>query len=363
MNEERPQRNRTRGICQRCGKLIWDLVSALILKLISVFIFLYQMFAVAPVWIRRQLLSSDDINGYESPQRKDAIELLKIYISGAGLLSALAVFAGLIMNNNNSIQERNLSELSKSIERLSSDKIFIRVGGIKSLETIAINSSEERDKTATILHSFIGRRNLEIFSISKDIALQKIHLSSLDVCSRVEDYNKYDNKNNNENLDVQNSEADIQMAVLAIARIVDLGGKANFSMSCIDFSHMQLSGMRFNNANFYKSIFYNSNLNDTQLREANFSFTNIRHTGFKKSRLEKAKFSNATANQADFTGANLTEASFTGTKLSDAYFTGANLTRADFTGANLTGADFAGANITGAIFVNAINANLEKAIK
>jgi hypothetical protein len=137
-------------------------------------------------WLQKQLVDSASANNIE---KKDAIELLKVYISLPGLVTTIftgiglaVTFLGLAVTFYNTVQDRSINiqrladeRLVKSIEQLSNDKIFVRISGIYSLRGAVNDSERNRDTVKAALDSFIIIRSLDVQSSGNQQCPEKIN--------------------------------------------------------------------------------------------------------------------------------------------------------------------------------------------
>ena len=219
-------------------------------------------------------------------------------------------------NENVKIAEQGLTveRLTRATEQLGRSNLSVRVGGILSLEQVAIVEKDEREvgkderETITrILVSFIRTRAKKMFA---NIKLEK-----------------------KEDLEAHRSKRlDIEAAVNALARIV---------------SKLQMQGQfpgQFNEAKRYLC-----NLQDADLRGLRFAQTDLTEFDF-----TKVDFSGAWLMEADLKKAQMSDCILTRANLKGSCFIETDLTRAHLVDVELTGADFTKANLYAAN-IDAVN--------
>jgi uncharacterized protein YjbI with pentapeptide repeats len=276
---------------------------------------------------------------------------------------------------------------TKALERLSSDDMDARLGGIYALAHVANDSRPHHDDVVEVLEAFIRRR-----APAAHKARDRIWLHDPELPDK--------------------PDADVQAALTALGRrprrperrTLDLGEihLAGARLAGLDLSNTRLVGADLKGADLIRAYLTGANLTEANLTRANLWGADLRRAG-----LTTAHLGGATLSEADLTlanlrladltgaelaaaklrraymlGADLTGAYLTGATLTDAYLTGATLTRATLTratltratltgatltratltGANLTRADLTGANLTGANLTGAAGVNLRHAI-
>jgi uncharacterized protein YjbI with pentapeptide repeats len=229
---------------------------------------------------------------------------------------------------------------TKALERLGSDHVYVRIGGILALEQIIQDAPEQATDAAHVLGHFIRERAPRIPKKTDD---DDSALSFPSIPA-----------------------ADVQSALTALTRHesrihVD-------PREVLDLSDMFLAGARLNSADFTGAVLRGADFSGADLTEANLAEANLRRVNFSTARLSKsnltravfvgADLEDADFFGADFTGANMnavkgrsaffTESKMTGVRLRRAELIDADLERSDLSGAHLQGADLSGADLTGA---------------
>lgn len=200
---------------------------------------------------------------------------------------------------------------TKALERLGSDEIYVRIGGILALEQIVQDAPEQAaTDAARVLGHFIRHRAPKAVPPPNP-----------------------DDPNNDPPTEPLPAEpaADVQAALTALTRAE--------SRTHVDpRERLDLHGLHLAGA---------------QLREADLTHANLRRATLTKAHLSGAVLTGAYLNGATLAEAGLTDATLTKAHLSEATLTGADLSRATLTGAYLGGAMLAQANLGAATLTGA----------
>jgi transcriptional regulator with XRE-family HTH domain len=233
-------------------------------------------------------------------------------------------------------EEKQIADkFSKAIDQFGSEgdeKIYIRLGGIYTLEQIAQNSKEYHWTIMEILSDFIRekrsiRQPLDMITCEPKTSAESFIQVPIDICA----------------------------AFTALGRrnvIQDPAGK-RINLLRVDLAEMKLSDAQsFNLSNI---ILCHSNLSWNHFANVDFSGANLNgcylnHTHFGNANMSKALLS------ANFSGTILGKTNFSNSDLAGAIFNGASVDGAIFSGADLSGKFFyCGANFSNVHY-------LEKAI-
>lgn len=240
---------------------------------------------------------------------------------------------------------------TKALERLGSEKLYVRIGGILALEQIVQDAPEQATDAARVLNAFLR-----------------------DSAPRARKGEATDGEPGSEESEPQaplpdEPAADIQVALTALTRResrthvdrrerLDLRGLhlAGVDLTGADLTEAVLDGATLNGANLYKSALRNASLVGAALKWANlygatFTRANLREATLNSAVLAGTKFTNADLYAATFVGASLTQADFTHANLASADLTGTQMTKvtlthADLRSAKLDGADLGKATLT-----------------
>ncbi|MEJ8662190.1 pentapeptide repeat-containing protein [Streptomyces sp. MS1.AVA.4] len=213
---------------------------------------------------------------------------------------------------------------NKALERLGSDEIYVRIGGILVLEQIVQDAPEQATDAAHVLGHFIRRRAPRAAGAFRDERGKQA--KSLPA----------------------KPDADVQTALTALTR-----RKSRVHVhprEALDLSGLHLVGARLESAD----------LTDANLEWANLAKADLRMADLTDAILYQANLAKAYLYQANLTEAYLCEANFTDAILAEANLTGADLHES---GTNLTYADLRMADLTGAVMweTNLTNTYLSEA--
>jgi uncharacterized protein YjbI with pentapeptide repeats len=282
----------------------------------------------------------------------EGIQLLTIFLLGA--IATVAVGVALYFNiriayKNTNLLEKRLEDqrfhdrnrliierFSKSVEQLNSSKLQVRIGGIYSLEQIAIESSRDHWTIVEILTSFIQ----ESFPLQLD---------------------SYDQSVDGED-ELPEIAIDVQAALTVIGRrnfAQDPEGKyLNLSFTYLvgaDLSRAKLSGADLSKAGLIGAILVEADLSGAilsgaylvgaDLSRADLIGADLIGANLWKANLSRADLARSGLIGADLSGAKLCRANLSGAYLSGANFSGADLWRANLRRADLWKADLIRANL------------------
>ncbi|MBT2391455.1 pentapeptide repeat-containing protein [Streptomyces sp. ISL-1] len=213
---------------------------------------------------------------------------------------------------------------TKALERLGSEQIYVRIGGILALEQIVQDAPEQATDAAHVLGHFLRAQAPAALPASDPDEESATPLPDRPV-------------------------ADIQVALTALTRPesrthVD-------PREVLDLSELHLAGADLLGADLTGCNLNNATLTDADLRLATLTVANLCGTT-----LTGAVLNGATLTGAKLRGAMLSGAKLRGATLISAVLYEATLTDADLYGATLTDADLyeatlAGANLGGAMLV------------
>ncbi|MCA6095849.1 pentapeptide repeat-containing protein [Streptomyces sp. SCA3-4] len=191
---------------------------------------------------------------------------------------------------------------TKALERLGSDEIYVRIGGVLAMEQIVQDAPEQATHAAQVLGHFVRERTREA--------------------------------------PLKSPEADVQATLTALTR--------PGSRSLVDeHEYLDLRNLRLAWANLSGADLTEARLSRADLTSADLRGADLNHAWLTTTILIGADMSDADLTHVSLVGANLTGADLRGANLSGAHLATSSLTGADLTGANLTGANLAGADLTG----------------
>lgn len=283
--------------------------------------------------------------------------------SGLGALIA-ALIGGYFLYRRTQAAEQslNVERLTRAMDQLSNEDLFMRVGGVLSLEQIANTEEDERKKIARVLVSFIrtqavknSKRNEDDFTKSGVSKLESkeefsaYRAQRLDIeaavnalariASELEKERYFREEYNSKKQDL----CDLRNTDLRGLRFVetDLSG---FNFSAIDLSGAGLVKVKFTNAWFFeiKSAggVFGAKFIRTFLKDVDFSGTNLNRVDFSHIEAEYIKFIKTPLNRVIFIGAQMLEPEFNEANLMNANFMGAVLVEAEMDEATLENVNF-----------------------
>jgi hypothetical protein len=266
-----------------------------------------------------------------------------------GLLSVVAVMAGVIVTNNANRTQQRLTEQGQVTERFGNDidllgstELDVRVGGIYALERLMHDSPADEAKIVEVLSAFIRDHTPQSL-------LAWSHVTTSPCRSGVTTSKGRPSHPSND--------AEAALEVLG-RRPVLAGNHLHIDLTWANIAGASLLRANLDGADLRCAGLTGAYLSDASLRGASLRWgyligayligVDLTDAHLLYTNLTRAKFIGADLTRADLTRADLTRADLTRADLTRADFTGADLTRADFTGADLTRADFTGADLTGA---------------
>lgn len=256
-------------------------------------VFIIFVFATFLAFINIEDLDIDQRLRYGIP----ALSTVGSIFTGLGVL----INAYFISKNSESalkniqlIEDKQITDLfSKAIEQLGSEKIEVRLGGIYTLERIAIDSEKDHWTIMEVLTAFI-RQNAP--ATNEDESRDKLPID-IQECLTVIGRRKYPNPE----------------------------GKR------LDLTHVNLF-----KANLFKSNLRGSNLSEANLLGVDLTEAILTETNLTKAVLSEAKLTGSLLLQTNFTEANLLGVDLTEAVIGEVDFTEADLSEAKVFGATLT---------------------------
>ncbi|MGA5599620.1 pentapeptide repeat-containing protein [Streptomyces griseoincarnatus] len=333
----------------------WTLVAAVVVG------------AVLLVWRGPWWLDADHLkdNGPRPGQaalatgfRTAVVQLLAVLGAGIALLFTASSYR---LTRRGQVTDRFV----KALERLGSDQMYVRIGGVIALEQIVQDAPDQATHATQVLNAFIRERaprtapKLPPLSIPPRMPSEPAAdvQQALTALTRPQSRRHVDPDQHPDltalhltcaQLDSANlTDAQLDGADLTRARLdgADLTGArldgANLTRARLDGAN--LTGARLDGANLTDAHLYGANLTDAHLYGANLTDAQLYGANLTGARLRGANFTDAQLDSANLTGAQLRGANYT-----RAWLLGANLTRARLRGADLTGARLDGADLTGA---------------
>lgn len=314
-----------------------------------------------------------------------------LFGGGALLAGAYFTWRQLQITLDGQITDR----ISKAVEHIGSEDLSIKLGGLYSLERIAVDSSRDLPKIIEILCAYVRVNspstviNREIHTVATQRELTDEELSgiisnqfhpprlkediqvALQTLAKIANLHKAFEENplvvsrNLFGINVQgarlpqhtdlsyffidNSQLD-HIAIPAGSKLInsricntDLRGSL---MSGVDLSNSDLSGSAMEHIRLGETILFKTRFLTSRLTCANFIGATAKEANFSQAKLKKAAFSKSILEKAYFGFANLMEASLNGADLREANFNGANLSKANFEDAKFKKTNLYKSNLT-----------------
>jgi hypothetical protein len=224
-----------------------------------------------------------------------ALDVVKVVISGFGVLATIFAGVGLYLTYQNSQAERQLNterllteRFTKSVEQLGSKNIDVRLGGIYSLERIAKDSPKDHWTVMEVLTAFV-RNKSPVPKGWADATPQKRQL-------------------------LPDVTTDVQSALTVIGRRV----AENDNVSRTPYTR------------FRRLDLQSSNLSSADLTRANLKNTNFRGTVLYNATIVVADLRETDLQGAYFNGARLGSTNLGSARLLDTNFDGADIYNVNF---------------------------------
>ncbi|WP_371555608.1 pentapeptide repeat-containing protein [Streptomyces longwoodensis] len=255
---------------------------------------------------------------------------------------------------------------TKALERLGSDEMYVRIGGVIALEQILQDAPEQALHTTQVLSAFVRRRAPRAEPINVTLA-EKI------VRARKAAKGRSTSSEAPQPLPTVPDE-DVQAALTVLTQpdlrrhLVDKPAPdfsnlhlAGASFAEADLSFFNLSGANLSGANLWKARLIetkleNADLSNSDISRGNFTYALMNGVNLRNAFCARTNFTRTLMHRADFTKGYVYATLFAKTLLEDAVFESADIDEADFTDANLRRAKFTGAKVSdsGSIFDHAI---------
>ena len=234
------------------------------------------------------------------------------------LLAGIAVAIGTIVayvqfqQQQQTTRDLNINnQVAKGFEQLGSDILFVRIGGIYTLESIMRRSPEYHRPVLEALGAFIRERARQ----PRDTFIEIIPPAT-----------------------------DIQAALTVIGR------RDEHLLSAVvpDLRNIYVPKASMPDAFLFGADLSNANLSNAYLADINLIRANLTKAHLKQATLYRARLTRAWLEDTDLTEAQLSSAQLASAWLMNAILTKATLNKADLSGAFLLGADLSDADLSGA---------------
>ncbi|MEV0259819.1 pentapeptide repeat-containing protein [Streptomyces sp. NPDC050617] len=265
-------------------------------------------------------------------------------VLGAGLALLFTMF-----NYRLARRGQVTDRFTTALERLSSDDLYGRIGGVLALEQIIRDAPEQGLHAAQVLNAFVrqraphhqGRPVPRGAGTAGHRAALRRSLSTPGPRLPAE------------------PAPDVQQALTALLYPLLATSRHQVSGAVVDLSGLHLAGACLTGENAWaRRGFRFTGMYRAGLAFSDFAGSDLSRADLAYADLLGADFTRAVLARAKLTGANLMRARLAHADLIRADFAGADLRKADFTGAVLAGAQFAGADLSFADFTGVDLANV-----
>ncbi|MGN9755435.1 pentapeptide repeat-containing protein [Streptomyces sp. SD31] len=242
---------------------------------------------------------------------------------------------------------------TKALERLGSDEIYVRIGGILALEQIVQDAPDQATDAAHVLGHFIRHRApaADPAAPTADEAgstVGKPQAPDADVQAALTALTRHESRTHVDPREI----LDLRGLCLAGARLnsADLTDAVlnGTDLRGAEMNQAKLTGARLNEANLSGAWLNLANLSGSRLNGADLSGAGLNKADLSGAQLDRADLTGAGLNDADLSGAGLVNAKLAGAGLNKANLSGSRLNGADLSGAGLNKADLSGAQLDGA---------------
>ncbi|WP_405681200.1 pentapeptide repeat-containing protein [Streptomyces sp. NBC_00868] len=254
---------------------------------------------------------------------------------------------------------------TKALERLGSEQVYVRIGGVLALEQIVQDAPGQATHAAKVLGHFVRHRTPARSAAPQSDERATRVADLLEVLGHVARRRARARQaaaaepNAADSTLPMEPNADVQAALTALTRpasrthvdereILALAGLhltranlGNADLTCADLRSTDLT-----DACLTKADLTHSDLRDAHLSHANLDGADLTRADLRFTRLIRASLDGAHLTDADLTGAHLTSADLSSADLTRARLTNARLTDADLGWADLTDADLRGVDLT-----------------
>lgn len=310
-------------------------------------------------------LVDQEVLGKTAPeQRLPAEHNARLIVISAG--GALVVGIGLLYTARNyrlAHRGQVTERFTKALERLGSDELYIRIGGINALEHVMRDSPDHHGDVVEVLVAFIRdrvpRRVVESTSEARwmhpPIGTEVAELPdepTPDVQAALTALCKRPHRAKQERNPINFRQLHLKGARLEDARLesADLSG-AQLQRARLNGAQLRranLTGAQLQQAHLTKARLQNANLTGTQLQRAHLADARLQNAHLNRAQLQDAHMRRAQLQHAHLQDAQLQDAYLVDAQLQDADLHKAQLQRADMRDAQLQRADFWEAQIQGA---------------
>ena len=241
-------------------------------------------------------------------------------------------------------QDRVTGWHTKAVGKLGSKRLRARIGGVYTLERVALGSPRDHPTVMEVLAAFIRKRSREE-QPPPELAAdddRNARTTRPDVQAAVTVIGRTNHRNDRRPVNL--NRADLTAANLANANLTDA------RLCAAELTNADLTSANLADPNLVRANAADANLVRAYLRGANLCVADLSNADLTNANLSNADLTSAPLVRADLTNANLVYANLAGAQLIRANLTNANLRGADLTNADLTNANLTNANLTNALW-------------
>ncbi|MER7730766.1 pentapeptide repeat-containing protein [Streptomyces erythrochromogenes] len=209
---------------------------------------------------------------------------------------------------------------TKALERLGSDQVYIRIGGVAAIKQILLDAPDQAEDAARVLQAFIYEQTEEAGEIEE---IDDSESLPPDVTASIEA---------------------LGAAAYRALHFVRLPGR---NLTGVDLCGMTLNYARFNKSRLRMADFSFSRMPGGSLEESDCTGADFAHSSFEAANLTRSDMTASRMDFATFSSAKMDKAQMVGVQAKATRFNNASLKGAALYGA-FTGCDFRGANLTDA---------------
>ncbi|MET9231394.1 pentapeptide repeat-containing protein [Lentzea sp. NPDC003310] len=284
------------------------------------------------IWQAPEFLVNRDVLSRATPeQRLPAEHNARLIVISVG--GALVVGTGLLYTARNyrlAHRGQVTERFTKALERLGSDELYVRIGGVHALEHVMRDSPEHRGDVVKVLVAFI-RDRLPRRGTEAANETPWMHPPS---------------GSDEPELPAEPA-PDVQAALTALGSRPEQTkhNRASLNFRQLHVQGVQLSGAQFRKADLRGADLRNADLFEADLQNADLSGANLQNAYLSEANLQNTNLSEANLQNANLSGANLQNANLHGADLQNTHLFGADLQNARLSGADLQNADLREANL------------------
>jgi uncharacterized protein YjbI with pentapeptide repeats len=281
--------------------------------------------------VNQALLDDSSVTATSRLSTEHNARLIVISLGGA-----LVVITGLLYTARNyrlAHRGQVTERYTKALERLGSDEMYVRIGGVHALEHVMRDSREYYGDVVEVLVAFIRdqapRRANELVEERRRMR-PPIGPNAPKLPSE--------------------PAADVQAALTALGRRSkrDQDERGRLAFYGVHLQGVNLVGAQLRGADLAGAQLQGADLRDAQLQGADLAGAQLWGADLEGAQLQRADLREAQLQGAHLRGAQLKRAILVEAQLRSTYLRGADLRGAQFDGANLEGANLEGADLAGA---------------